>query len=379
MGLCRDDLVMDISRHVNGSVHMFEAFGPADLEGSGRQVRAMRGRWQLMINGESYKAIVAEAAKNAVGMDNIIERVFVVRLLLDKNDKKPGGPAPSASASATRKSTCSASRPASSAPAARCTSSGRGPPARGSGAPGIHPGNAGSSSYLTTTAGAEMTSQEVVFHPGPASRTAYGPVGAWFLLFKAMATSATGFNYMAEGLAEGGELHKMAALRRGQADPHLPSQPPDDDRDVQEGRRSDLHPHRQGPSPKSPNRRRTRRPTRRKLKKLEAEAWEDFLDMTISQAILWASKDVFPEEGPLGDHALGTVLSSVRTPARQGAWTSGPEDIQTRCVQKGILLGLQPHDHGQGAFSRPATASGCRATSFPRGPSPRGASRPRPP
>ena len=24
MGLCRDDLVMDISRHVNGSVHMFE-------------------------------------------------------------------------------------------------------------------------------------------------------------------------------------------------------------------------------------------------------------------------------------------------------------------------------------------------------------------
>ena len=41
-----------------------------------------------MINGESYKAIVAEAAKNAVGMDNVIERVFVVRLLLDKNDKK---------------------------------------------------------------------------------------------------------------------------------------------------------------------------------------------------------------------------------------------------------------------------------------------------
>ena len=27
MGLCRDDLVMDISRHVNGSVHLFEKFG----------------------------------------------------------------------------------------------------------------------------------------------------------------------------------------------------------------------------------------------------------------------------------------------------------------------------------------------------------------
>ena len=37
---------------------------------------------------------------------------------------------------------------------------------------------------------------------------------------------------------------------------------------------------------------------KRTLKKLEAEAWEDFLDMTISQAVLWAAKDVFPEEGP---------------------------------------------------------------------------------
>ena len=45
-----------------------------------------------MINGESYKAIVAEAGKKRGGAwDNIIERVFIVRLLLDKNDKKPGG------------------------------------------------------------------------------------------------------------------------------------------------------------------------------------------------------------------------------------------------------------------------------------------------
>jgi adenylylsulfate reductase subunit A len=86
MGLCRDDLVMDISRHVNGSVHMFEGYGlPIWTDPDGNYVH--EGRWQLMINGESYKAIVAEAGKNAVGMDNIIERVFVVRLLLDKNDK----------------------------------------------------------------------------------------------------------------------------------------------------------------------------------------------------------------------------------------------------------------------------------------------------
>jgi hydroxylamine reductase (hybrid-cluster protein) len=36
-----------------------------------------------MINGESYKVIVAEAAKNALGMENIYERVFIVKLLTE--------------------------------------------------------------------------------------------------------------------------------------------------------------------------------------------------------------------------------------------------------------------------------------------------------
>ena len=39
-----------------------------------------------MINGESYKWIVAEAAKNALGMDRIQERIFIVKLINDKND-----------------------------------------------------------------------------------------------------------------------------------------------------------------------------------------------------------------------------------------------------------------------------------------------------
>ncbi|MDJ0893330.1 MAG: adenylylsulfate reductase subunit alpha, partial [Gammaproteobacteria bacterium] len=39
-----------------------------------------------MINGESYRWIVAEAAKRAVGMEDIQERVFIVRLVNDKND-----------------------------------------------------------------------------------------------------------------------------------------------------------------------------------------------------------------------------------------------------------------------------------------------------
>jgi adenylylsulfate reductase subunit A len=43
------------------------------------------GKWQIMINGESYKCIVAEAAKKALGEENILERVFIIKLLLDAN------------------------------------------------------------------------------------------------------------------------------------------------------------------------------------------------------------------------------------------------------------------------------------------------------
>ena len=39
-----------------------------------------------MINGESYKWIVAEAAKKALGTERIQEHVFIVKLVNDKND-----------------------------------------------------------------------------------------------------------------------------------------------------------------------------------------------------------------------------------------------------------------------------------------------------
>ena len=58
------------------------------------------------------------------------------------------------------------------------------------------PFNTGSSAYFTIQAGAEMTCQEVRFIP-VRFKDAYGPVGAWFLLFKSRAISATGGEYMA--------------------------------------------------------------------------------------------------------------------------------------------------------------------------------------
>src|SRR5512134_3111943 len=106
MRITRDDLAYDLGRHVDESVHLFEEWGlpiwKTDAEGvrhdgaesqreglpalkdGGKPVRS--GKWQIMINGESYKWIVAEAAKKALGIQNIQERIFIVKLVNDKND-----------------------------------------------------------------------------------------------------------------------------------------------------------------------------------------------------------------------------------------------------------------------------------------------------
>lgn len=67
MGISREDLVYNIARHVDSTVHLFEKWGlKIWLDEDGKYVH--EGRWQLMINGESYKIIIAEAAKNALPM-----------------------------------------------------------------------------------------------------------------------------------------------------------------------------------------------------------------------------------------------------------------------------------------------------------------------
>ena len=65
---------------------------------------------------------------------------------------------------------------------------------------------------------------------------------------------------------------------------------------------------------------------KKKLKELEAEAWEDFLDMTISQAIMWAGTNVAPEEKPSEIAAAEPYFIGSHSGA-SGAWVSGPEDL----------------------------------------------------
>jgi adenylylsulfate reductase subunit A len=65
---------------------------------------------------------------------------------------------------------------------------------------------------------------------------------------------------------------------------------------------------------------------RRKLKHLESEAWEDFLDMTISQALNWAAHNIMPEESPSEISACEPYFISSHSGA-SGAWVSGPADL----------------------------------------------------
>ena len=106
MGIVREDLIFDLGRHVDDSIHLFEEWGlpiwkktedGKNLDGKkGLKLGTLKegatpvrtGKWQIMINGESYKRIVAEAGKLAIGEENILERVFIVEILKDANNPK---------------------------------------------------------------------------------------------------------------------------------------------------------------------------------------------------------------------------------------------------------------------------------------------------
>jgi adenylylsulfate reductase subunit A len=66
---------------------------------------------------------------------------------------------------------------------------------------------------------------------------------------------------------------------------------------------------------------------KKKMKELESEAWEDFLDMTISQAILWAGQNIAPEVKHSEIAACEPYFIGSHSGA-SGAWVSGPPDLK---------------------------------------------------
>ncbi len=315
MGVARDDLVASIARHVDSSVHLFEKWGlPIWKDESGGYVH--EGRWQLMINGESYKVIVAEAAKNAIGTDNIYERVFIVDpLVVDGRCVGAVGFSTRENKFYTFKAKSVMLALGGAVHVFKPRSAGE-----GLGRAWYPPWNSGSSAYFTIKAGAEMTCQEVRFIP-VRFKDAYGPVGAWFLLFKSRATNAQGEAYME---TRRDELEKWKPYG-------LVKPIPANLRnwlmmlDVMEGK-GPIYMRTEEAIQNIAKSEGDEKAAKKKLKELEAEAWEDFLDMTISQAILWAATNTAPEEKPSEIAAAEPYFIGSHSGA-SGAWVSGPEDI----------------------------------------------------
>ena len=315
MGITREDLVYNIARHVDSSVHLFEKWGlPIWTDDKGAYVH--EGRWQLMINGESYKVIVAEAAKNAVGMDNIYERVFIVGPIMD-GDRCVGAVGFSVREEKFYifKAKATLVAMGGAVHVFKPRSSGE-----GLGRAWYPPWNSGSSAYFTLKAGAEMTCQEVRFIP-VRFKDAYGPVGAWFLLFKARATNALDESYMEtrrpelENWLPYGKVKPVPANLRNWLMML----------DVQDGKGPILM-RTEEAIQKIAAAEGDEKAAKKKLKELEAEAWEDFLDMTISQAILWAATNTAPEEKASEIAAAEPYFIGSHSGA-SGAWVSGPKDV----------------------------------------------------
>ncbi len=324
MGVTRDDLVYDVGRHVDDSVQLFEEWGlpiwkQAESDGvalkdGGKPVRS--GRWQIMINGESYKCIVAEPAKTALGVDNIYERVFIVKLLLDANVPNRIAGAAGFSVRENKVYIYKANSVMIAAGGAvnvfRPRSVGE-----GQGRAWYPVWNAGSTFSMMIECGAEMTMMENRFVPGR-FKDGYGPVGAWFLLFKAKATNCYGENYMVKNADLLKEYppygdskvpptclrnHLMLEEMRNGNGPIYMDTP------------AALAALYEGMSPKD-------------VKLIEAEAWEDFLDMCIGQAGLWAGMNIRPEDTPSEIMPTEPYLMGSHSGCC-GAWVSGPEDMSS--------------------------------------------------
>jgi adenylylsulfate reductase subunit A len=102
------------------------------------------------------------------------------------------------------------------------------------------------------------------------------------------------------------------------------------------------------------------------MKELESEAWEDFLDMTISQAILWAATNTAPEEKSSEIAAAEPYFIGSHSGA-SGAWVSGPKDLapdeyfwgyETMSTVKGVFCAGDASGASSHKFSSGSHAEG---------------------
>ena len=311
MGMVREDLLFDMARHVDSAVHQFEEWGLPLMRDPKTGAYQREGRWQIMIHGESYKPIVAEAAKKSA--DKVFNRICVTHLLMDdaKENRVAG-----AVGFNVRTGDYHVFKSKTVVCAAGGASNIFKPRSVGEGAGRVWyaPWSSGSAYGLLIEAGAKMTQMEnrIVL---ARFKDGYGPVGAYFLHLKTYTQNGVGEEYESKWFPE---LSKMVGKEyldtEGQ---HLSHKPiPTCLRnhafinEVNAGR-GPIHmvtmeafqdPH------------------------LEEIGWHNFLGMTVGQAVLWAATDVDPKyENPELTTSEPYVMGSHATGC--GAWVSGPEDI----------------------------------------------------
>ena len=361
MGLAREDLVYDVARHVDASVHMWEEWGlPIWKKPDGTYERI--GRWQIPIHGESIKPIVAEPARAALGRENLYERVLVTHLLTDARD-------PNRIAGAIGFGVREEKTYLFKAKAVICAAGGASnifkprSTGEGLGRTWYSVFDTGSVYGLMIPTGAEMTQMEHRFVP-TRFKDGYGPVGMWFLLFGARVTNAYGEEYT---VTREDELRKWEPYGSAVPTP-TPLRNHQMYLDIKEG--------------KGPIYMRTEEAIARlagedgaRLDQIKSEAWEDFLDMTISQAMVWAGQNIAPEETP-SEIVLAEPYIMGSHSGEAGAWVSGPEDLappdcrwgynRMTTIQglfaAGDGVGAAPHKFSSGSFTEGKIAAKAAVT-----------------
>ncbi|HAT36689.1 MAG TPA: adenylyl-sulfate reductase subunit alpha, partial [Rhodospirillaceae bacterium] len=260
------------------------------------------GKWQIMIHGESYKPIVAEAARKAA--NEVYNRIMVTHLLKDKNN-------PNRVAGAVGFNVRTGDFYVFRAKAVIVSAGGAShifkPRAvgEGMGRTWYAPWSSASAYALPILAGAKMTQMEnrIVlcrFKDG------YGPVGAYFLHLKTYTENAYGENYEATWYDHTKNL----------VGDYIDREP------TPTCLRNHAF-HEEMRAGRGPIRMVTKEAFQDPHK--ETVGWENFLGMTIGQAVVWASQNIDPKHiNPELTTSEPYVMGSHATCS--GAWASGPED-----------------------------------------------------
>ncbi len=303
MGMVREDLAYDMARHVDSAVHKFEEWGLPIMRDPQTNRYQREGKWQIMIHGESYKPIVADAARKSA--DKIDNRIMVTHLLKDENHPNRIGGAIGFNVRTGDLHVYRAKAVIVGAGGASHIFKPRSV-GEGMGRTWYAPWSSASAYALPIMMGAKMTQMEnrIVL---ARFKDGYGPVGAYFLHLKTYTQNAYGDEYESKWYE-----HTKAMV--GDYIDHHPTP-------------TCLRNHaflQEVSAGRGPIHMVTKEAFQDPHK--ETVGWENFLGMTISQAIVWASQDIDPKYvNPELTTSEPYVMGSHATCS--GAWASGPEDL----------------------------------------------------